>query len=59
MKDKFIKTSDEGTAIMLRNAGLVELNKEGNKWVFVNDADKMQFSINDLKGVQKTNILHF
>ncbi len=59
MQEKFIKTSDESTAILLRNAGLIELDKEGSKWVFVNDTDKMKFSVDNLKGVQKTSILHF
>ena len=59
MKQKFIKTNDEQTANLLREQGLIELDKEDGKWVFVNDTDKIQFSIDNLKGVQKTNILHF
>jgi len=59
MKQQFIKTNDEQTANLLRERGLIELDKEDGKWVFVNDTDKMKFSIDNLKGVQKTNILHF
>ena len=57
MKNKFIKTSDEKTAAMLREAGLVELAKEGNKWVFVNENKVINYSEEELKGVVTTNIL--
>ena len=49
MKQKFIKTSDEQTANLLREAGYVELAKEGNRFVFINDSNKMDFSSSDLK----------
>jgi len=41
MKGKFVKTSDEHTAKLLREAGLHELTKEGNRWVFVAEPEKM------------------
>lgn len=44
----FIKTSDEQTADLLRKAGLYELAKEGDKFVFVNDMKKT-FSLEDGK----------
>lgn len=44
MKGKFVKTSDEHTANLLREAGLHELAKEGDRWVFVADTEKMEFS---------------
>ena len=58
MKNKFIKTSDEKTANLLRESGLVEVGKEGDKWVFVNN-DKIQFSTDNLRGCQQTDILLF
>ena len=59
MKNNFIKTSDEQTANLLREAGLQELPKEGDKWVFVN-SDKVTFSSSDImKKMSYTNILCF
>lgn len=58
MKGKFVKTSDEHTANLLREAGLHELAKEGDKWVFVADAEKMEFS-SDEKKINYTNKLCF
>lgn len=58
MQKKFIKTSDEYTANMLRESGLHELAKEGSKWVFINQPDKMTFSIDDMKDVHQTDILY-
>ena len=48
MNDKFINTSDEKTATLLRSMGFAELPKSGNLWVFVNDG-KIQFSSKDVK----------
>lgn len=53
----FIKTSDQNTAALLRNAGLKELEKEDGKWVFVNEPDKLNYSLKDMKDCHKTNIL--
>lgn len=58
MKNKFVKTSDENTAKILREAGLHELAKEGNKWVFINEPDKVVFSSDD-NAMHYTNILTF
>ena len=44
MKQHFIKTKDEHTANILRESGLIELEKEGSFWVFVNDISKINFS---------------
>ena len=55
---KFVKTSDEQTAKLLRDAGLHELAKEGNKWVFVNEQNKITFSLEDKK-LSFTDILTF
>ena len=49
MENHFIKTSDEQTANLLREAGYVELAKEGNRFVFINDLNKIDFSSSDLK----------
>ena len=57
-KKNFIKTSDEKTAAILRESGLLELAKEGDKWVFVNNNENVNFSA-DIKDVMITNILHF
>lgn len=59
MDKKFIKTTDEDTAKLLREAGFQELTKEGSRYVFVNDTDKINFSSDVMKDVQTTNILHF
>ena len=59
MDKNFIKTSDENTANLLREAGFKELAMEGNRYVFVNETDKIIFSIEDMENIQKTNILHF
>lgn len=56
---QFIKTSDEHTATLLRNSGLIELAKEGNKWVFINENDKVKFSADKMKECFTTDILHF
>ena len=54
----FIKTDDEQTAKLLREAGFPELAKEGSKWVFVNQGNKIEFSSDDKK-MTHTNILTF
>lgn len=57
MKNRFIKTSDEHTAKMLRESGLTELAKEDGKWVFVNDNSKI--TMEEAKDVHLTDILCF
>lgn len=59
MKKNFIKTSDKHTAELLREAGLQELAMEGNRWVFINEPTKIDFSTDDEKNIHATNILHF
>ena len=54
----FIKTSDEATALMLRKIGLQELSKEGNKFVFINEPNKIQFSSDNMK-MNFTDVLTF
>lgn len=41
---KFIRTSDEETAAQLRQGGLIELPKDGNFYVFINEVGKVNFS---------------
>ena len=48
MEKNFVKTSDEETAKKLREAGFVELAKEGTRWVFVNKG-QFDFSQSDMK----------
>ena len=38
----FIKTSDESVADELRKEGYVELSKDGQQFVFINEAKKEQ-----------------
>ena len=57
MDKKFIYTSDEETAEKLRDLGFQELPKEGNRWMFLNN--KTTFSMDGMKDVQTTSILHF
>lgn len=54
---KFVKTSDPHTAELLREAGYPELEKEGDKWVFIND-NRVEFSSDNTK-MNFTNILTF
>ena len=58
MKQYFVHTSDEETALRLRELGFQELPKEGNRWVFLNDPERFQFAENDMK-VNFTNKLTF
>lgn len=48
-EQKFVKTSDEHTADILRKAGLHEIAREGKLWVFINEVDKIDFSSNDMR----------
>lgn len=54
----FVKTSDEHTADLLRKAGLLELEKEGNMWVFVNIQNNVEFASDNMK-MHFTNVLTF
>ncbi len=56
---KFIKTSDENTANLLREAGFQEITMEGNRWVFINEPDKLNFSADETKNMEQSNILCF
>ena len=58
MKGTFINTTDEHTAEILRSLGFKELPKSGNRFVFVNEPNKMQFSSSDMK-MNFTDILTF
>lgn len=53
-KQHFIRTTDKATADALRAEGYVELAKEGNTYVFLNDFDK-NFS-EDTIDMKKVNI---
>lgn len=54
----FVKTSDEHTAILLREAGLLELEKERDRWVFANCPNKIEFASDNMK-MHYTNVLTF
>ena len=54
----FVKTSDPETAKALRDIGLQELAKEGSRWVFINEPNKMSFSSKEMK-LNYTNTLTF
>ncbi len=45
----FINTTDPGTAETLRQLGFKELPKSGDRWVFINEKDKISFSSDNLK----------
>ena len=47
----FVKTTDPDMAEYLRKAGFVELAKEGSRWVFINEVNKMIGFSADLKDV--------
>lgn len=50
MEEKhFVKTTDPKTAEYLRRSGFVELEKEGDRFVFLNEIDKANFADKDLK----------
>ena len=53
-KKNFIKTSDKETWLLLKKEGYTELQKEGDKWVFLNDKD-FNFSSYDRKNIEYTN----
>ena len=56
----FIKTDDAHTAELLRDAGLYELAKEGDRWVFVNSVEKkIDFSSSNKSKVIFDNKLNF
>ena len=56
----FIKTDDAHTAELLRDAGLYELAKEGDRWVFVNSVEKkIDFSSSNKSKMIFDNKLNF
>lgn len=54
----FINTTDIETADLLRKLGFKELPKSGNRFVFINEPNKIQFSSEYLK-LNFTNTLTF
>lgn len=49
MKANFINTTDIETADLLRKLGFKELPKSGNRFVFINEPNKIQFSSENMK----------
>ena len=49
MKANFINTTDIETADLLRRLGFKELPKSGNRFVFINEPNKIQFSSENMK----------
>lgn len=45
----FINTTDIETADLLRKLGFKELPKSGNRFVFINEPNKIQFSSDNLR----------
>lgn len=45
----FIATTDSSTAETLRKLGFQELAKEGDRWMFLNEPNKIMFSSDNLK----------
>lgn len=58
MKSHFINTTDIETADLLRKLGFKELPKSGNRFVFINEPNKIQFSSENMK-LNFTNTLTF
>lgn len=56
-KKNFIKTSDKEIWLLLIKEGYTELQKEGNKWVFLNNGN-FQFSNHDLNNMEFTNQMY-
>ena len=56
-KKNFIKTNDPETADMLRKAGFIELPKEQNRFVFLNEVGKMDFTQGNTKVSFDNNLL--
>lgn len=54
----FINTTDIETADLLRELGFKELPKSGDRFVFINEPNKIQFSSEYLK-LNFTNTLTF
>lgn len=54
--EKFIKTSDEELAVVLRASGYKELKKQGKFFVFLNNG-KLNFSAEQKKKMACTNKL--
>lgn len=55
---QFINTVDPDTADILRKYGFKELPKSGNKYVFINEPNKIQFSSQDMQ-MSYTDVLTF
>ena len=55
MNENFILTDSKETADILLTAGCTLLNNVGDKWVFINNGDKLMFS--SLENVVFTNNL--
>lgn len=49
MKSHFINTTDIETADLLRKLGFKELPKSGDRFVFINEPNKIQFSSDNLR----------
>lgn len=58
MKSHFINTTDIETADLLRKLGFKELPKSGDRFVFINEPNKIQFSSENMK-LNFTNALTF
>ena len=54
----FIQTTDAETAATLRNLGFKELPKSGDRFVFINEPNKIQFSSDNMK-MNFTDVLTF
>ena len=57
-KKNFICTTSAETAEQLRSEGLIEIEKQGNRFVFINDASKAEFGKVNKSQITFTNILY-
>ena len=54
----FIQTTDAETVATLRSLGFKELPKSGDRFVFINEPNKIQFSSDNMK-MNFTDVLTF
>ncbi len=59
MEKHFVKTKDPDVAKQLREAGFIELAKEGERYVFLNEMHKIDIMNFDKKDLNFDNKLMF
>ncbi len=57
MRENFIKTKDEDTYKLLLSHDFVYLGKDGDFYCFINERNKLNFDIEEYKGMLFTNLI--